>query len=302
MCLFHLVCFIEFSPRASAPLPWAMRTSGWVRPVPRPVYVGRAEQCAAPGSGKVGRLQLRALAEKPQSWLDSLFSVTRAVSPWASQAALVKNLTANARDRHRRHRFDPGLGEIPWRRAWQPTPVLLPGGPHGQRSLVGYSPWGCKEQDTTEAAKHVYMLNRWPCPPETSVQQCSLPRALRHGFGYLGLRGGDGRGQGYREVSTRPESSWTSLMSPHSPQGSWARAAARLSVMRGQVGIQAGSMALQERNATQKLFPSAACQACACKPPQPASDCPPEQRRAGPPCPAPSAAWLQLFKPTLCVF
>ena len=33
---------------------------------------------------------------------------------------------------------------------WQPTPVLLPGNSHGQRSLVGCSPWGCKESDTTE--------------------------------------------------------------------------------------------------------------------------------------------------------
>ena len=37
-----------------------------------------------------------------------------------------------------------------WRRQWQPTPVLLPGKSHGRRSLVGYSPWGCKESDTTE--------------------------------------------------------------------------------------------------------------------------------------------------------
>ena len=39
----------------------------------------------------------------------------------------------------------PGLG-IPWRRKWQPTPVFLPGESHGQRSLVGYSPQGCKSQ------------------------------------------------------------------------------------------------------------------------------------------------------------
>ena len=44
----------------------------------------------------------------------------------------------------------PGLAKIPWRRAWQPTPVFLPGESHGQRSLVGYSPWGRKESDTTE--------------------------------------------------------------------------------------------------------------------------------------------------------
>ena len=37
-----------------------------------------------------------------------------------------------------------------WRRKWQPTPVVLPGKSHGQRSLVGYSPWGRKESDTTE--------------------------------------------------------------------------------------------------------------------------------------------------------
>ena len=39
---------------------------------------------------------------------------------------------------------------IPWRREWQPTPVFLPGGSHGQRSQVGYSPWDCKELDMTE--------------------------------------------------------------------------------------------------------------------------------------------------------
>ena len=43
-----------------------------------------------------------------------------------------------------------GLERCPWRRKWQPTPVFLPGESHGQRSLVGYSPWGQKELDTTE--------------------------------------------------------------------------------------------------------------------------------------------------------
>ena len=46
--------------------------------------------------------------------------------------------------------FDPWGGKIPWRREWQPTPVFLPGEFHGQRSLVGYSPQGHKELDTTE--------------------------------------------------------------------------------------------------------------------------------------------------------
>ena len=47
--------------------------------------------------------------------------------------------------------FDPWLRKIPWKRAWQPIPEFLPGESHGQRSLLGYSPWGCKELDTTEA-------------------------------------------------------------------------------------------------------------------------------------------------------
>ena len=45
----------------------------------------------------------------------------------------------------------PGFGKIPWRKSWQPTPVFLPGESHGQRSMVGYSPWSYKESDTTEA-------------------------------------------------------------------------------------------------------------------------------------------------------
>ena len=46
---------------------------------------------------------------------------------------------------------------MPWRRAWQPTPVFLSGESHGQRSLVGYSPWGHTESDTTEVTLHACM-------------------------------------------------------------------------------------------------------------------------------------------------
>jgi len=40
----------------------------------------------------------------------------------------------------------PGVGKIPWRRKWKPTPVFLPGEFHGQRSLAGYNLWGHKSQ------------------------------------------------------------------------------------------------------------------------------------------------------------
>ena len=53
--------------------------------------------------------------------------------------------------RHKRHECDPCIGKIPWRRAWQPIPVFLPGESHGQRSPACYSPKDLKESDMTEA-------------------------------------------------------------------------------------------------------------------------------------------------------
>ena len=50
--------------------------------------------------------------------------------------------------------------EDPWRREWQPTPVFLPGEYYEQRSLVGYSPWGQEELDTTERLTHIQVLSR----------------------------------------------------------------------------------------------------------------------------------------------
>ena len=67
----------------------------------------------------------------------------------ASQVALVvKNLPAIA-VRCKRQGFSPWAGKIPWRRAQPPTPVFLPGESHGQRSLVGYSPGGHTELDSS---------------------------------------------------------------------------------------------------------------------------------------------------------
>ena len=63
---------------------------------------------------------------------------------------MVKNLPANAGD-IRDVEFDSQVGKILWRRAQPSTPIFLSGESHGQRSLAGYSPWGHKGLDTTEA-------------------------------------------------------------------------------------------------------------------------------------------------------
>ena len=66
--------------------------------------------------------------------------------------------------------FSHWVRKIPWRRKWQPTPVLLPGKFQGWRSLVGYSPWGHKELDMTEQLHfHVFSLSRVVC------RQCFQP-------------------------------------------------------------------------------------------------------------------------------
>ena len=60
------------------------------------------------------------------------------------KAQWVKNLLAM--QRHKRRQFNPWVGQIPWRRKWQLTPILLTRKSHGQRNLAGYSPWGTKSQ------------------------------------------------------------------------------------------------------------------------------------------------------------
>ena len=55
--------------------------------------------------------------------------------------------------RYLRHRFDPWVRKITWRRAWQPAQVFLPGESHGQRSLAGYDSLGCKESDMIEVTQ-----------------------------------------------------------------------------------------------------------------------------------------------------
>ena len=84
----------------------------------------------------------------------------------------------------------PGIqcpSEIDRRRQWHPTPVLLPGKSHGWRSLVGCSPWGCGESDTTERLHFHFLLS---CTGEGNGNplQCSCLENPRDGGAWWAAR------------------------------------------------------------------------------------------------------------------
>ena len=76
--------------------------------------------------------------------------------------------------RHKSRGFSPWVRKIPWRRAWQPTPVFLSGKSHGERSLAGYSPWGHKESDTIEATVYIVVIRQI-----ANHISCSYPNNLK---------------------------------------------------------------------------------------------------------------------------
>ena len=90
---------------------------------------------------------------KLETWSLMDYSSTQDVTDKASgiPAGTSGKEAAHQCRRLKRCRFDPWVGKIPWKHEWQPTPVFLSGESHGQRSLAGYSPWGLKELDMTEA-------------------------------------------------------------------------------------------------------------------------------------------------------
>ena len=88
-------------------------------------------------------------------WNLKLACVPSHLRGWAQTCNFIPYYTEPACQcrRLKRHGFHPWVGKIPWK-LWsvkcQPAPVSLLGKSHGQRSLVGYNPKGCKESDTTE--------------------------------------------------------------------------------------------------------------------------------------------------------
>ena len=97
----------------------------------------------------------------------------------------------------RRHRFNPCVRKISWRRKWQPTPVFLSGKFHGQKSLAGYSPWGWNELSMTDCLSTLRDLQISPLGtlswtsydalphfpwPEVAPQPLILPQITPHGL------------------------------------------------------------------------------------------------------------------------
>ena len=99
------------------------------------------------------------------------FSPYTPVENWTSEAAVDEVEFTCQCQRCKRHSFGPWVRKIPWRRKWQPSPVFLPGKFHGQRSLVDYSPWGCKESDMSECT-HTHTHTHIALPGK--VEHCRL--------------------------------------------------------------------------------------------------------------------------------
>ena len=95
--------------------------------------------------------------------LSTWLAIRHWVHPLASSEVALRNLCwhqgfpggsdgKKIRLQCKRQGFNPWVRKSPWRRAWQPTPVFLPGGSHGQRRLEGYGSWGHTESEATEHA------------------------------------------------------------------------------------------------------------------------------------------------------
>ena len=107
----------------------------------------------------------------------------------------------------RRHAFNPWVGKIPWRRAWQPTPVFSPGEFHGWRSLANYHLWGHKGSDTTEQLitalfSSINIIQLWPRRDPARWLYTS-------GFSFpLGLQESDSLGSCYMKIDVRWHHRW----------------------------------------------------------------------------------------------
>ena len=108
-------------------------------------------------------------------WWDSLWGkVVIPTSMGFPGSPVVKSILANAED-IMRPRFDPWVEKIPWRRVRQPTSYLQSGKFHGQRSLGGNSPWGCKRVRHNWACTHTHPHTHTPTHTHTQYRDEQNP-------------------------------------------------------------------------------------------------------------------------------
>ena len=103
-------------------------------------------ECCSPWDRKV-RHDL--VTEQQHLYMGCYLALIRNEVAWLPQELLVKN-PPTMQETCRRHGFDFCVRKIPLRRKWLATLVFLPGKSHGQKSVVAYSPWDCKESDKIE--------------------------------------------------------------------------------------------------------------------------------------------------------
>ena len=137
----------------------------------------------------------------------------------------------------RRHRFSSWVDEISWRRKWQSTSVFLPGKSHGWRSLVGYSPWGCKELDTTEWLNNnrdnsshsfsqwvftYYLLPIWHCCRDRG--ECGRQSCCPGAYNLIGMGWGeDNKLNDEKEKIVWRYREWVLLAYEQQKQNAWGR-------------------------------------------------------------------------------
>ena len=178
----------EATPRGPSPRAWSVSTAWGSARMPRGLAWSWRPRVSGEDQGR-GRSQparnqllgeawvargrgMRISDRVPTAFFTAKYTILSLLR--GDTGLVVKNSPASAGDM--RLELDPWVGRIPWRRAWQPTPVFLPGESHGQRSLAGYSPWGCKESYRTEATCiESYEL----CSPGGEWKECHRLHQLR---------------------------------------------------------------------------------------------------------------------------
>ena len=98
------------------------------------------------------------------------------------------------------------------RRQWHPSPVLLPGKSHGRRSLVGCSPWGREESDTTERLHFHFLLSRIGEGNGNPLQYSCLDNPRDRGAWWAAVYGVAQSRTRLKQLSSRSSSSWRSAL------------------------------------------------------------------------------------------